>query len=262
MVFGWERRFSARIEGGMRRRSRRGPNTSESTGKIGQELPSNQPAPLVPLYPDDVPAAPATQPGTQRTHEARHGAQARQPGPQHGQHHVTLGCLSCGVWLGRSNCRHLRLGFHLQTARSGRLIPLGPGLLRLRAVLAMLRTGVPVLCAVPGFMGPLRAGLSGPSSRHIVRIQRHQRSLLIRWEFLTDLACGFRCIRAASRASSHGAFNPCRNPCHQPEYHTRQGRCKLCVHRHIQFHRGSFILMVGDRVRGPVAHFISHDRPG
>ena len=40
----------------MRRRSRRAPNTSESTGKIGQELPSNQPAPLVPFYPDDTPA--------------------------------------------------------------------------------------------------------------------------------------------------------------------------------------------------------------
>jgi predicted kinase len=39
----------------MRRRSRRAPNNSESTGKIGQELPSNQPAPLVPLYPDDGP---------------------------------------------------------------------------------------------------------------------------------------------------------------------------------------------------------------
>ena len=38
----------------MRRRSRRTPNTSESTGKIGQELPSNQPAPLVPLYPDEA----------------------------------------------------------------------------------------------------------------------------------------------------------------------------------------------------------------
>jgi predicted kinase len=35
----------------MRRRSRRAPNTSESTGKIGQELPQNQPAPLVPQYP-------------------------------------------------------------------------------------------------------------------------------------------------------------------------------------------------------------------
>jgi len=37
----------------MRRRSRHTPNLSESTGKIGQELPSNQPAPLVPHYPDD-----------------------------------------------------------------------------------------------------------------------------------------------------------------------------------------------------------------
>ena len=38
----------------MRRRSRRAPNLSESTGKIGQEVPSNQPAPLVPHYPDDA----------------------------------------------------------------------------------------------------------------------------------------------------------------------------------------------------------------
>ncbi len=44
----------------MRRRSKRSPNLSESTGKIGQELPSNQPAPLVPFYPDD--AAPAAAP--------------------------------------------------------------------------------------------------------------------------------------------------------------------------------------------------------
>ena len=43
----------------MRRRSRRNPNTSESTGKIGQELPSNQLAPLVPFYPDDPPSTPA-----------------------------------------------------------------------------------------------------------------------------------------------------------------------------------------------------------
>ena len=47
----------------MRRRSRRAPNTSESTGKIGQELPSNQLAPLVPFYPDEAPAAkPAEKP--------------------------------------------------------------------------------------------------------------------------------------------------------------------------------------------------------
>jgi predicted kinase len=36
----------------MRRRPRRGPNESESTGKSGQELPANQPAPLKPAYPE------------------------------------------------------------------------------------------------------------------------------------------------------------------------------------------------------------------
>ena len=39
----------------MRRRSKREPNTSESTGKIGHELPANQPRPLVPTYPEDLP---------------------------------------------------------------------------------------------------------------------------------------------------------------------------------------------------------------
>ncbi len=34
----------------MRRRTKRGPNNSESTGKIGQELPQDQPAPLQPSY--------------------------------------------------------------------------------------------------------------------------------------------------------------------------------------------------------------------
>jgi predicted kinase len=42
----------------MRRRPRRGPNESESTGKSGQELPSNQPAPLRPSYPEALPARP------------------------------------------------------------------------------------------------------------------------------------------------------------------------------------------------------------
>ncbi len=51
----------------MRRRPRRGPNNSESTGKSGQELPANQPAPLRPSYPDRTPAEaaenePAAQP--------------------------------------------------------------------------------------------------------------------------------------------------------------------------------------------------------
>jgi predicted kinase len=44
----------------MRRRSKREPNNTESTGKIGHELPTNQPRPLVPNYPDDLPrSAPA-----------------------------------------------------------------------------------------------------------------------------------------------------------------------------------------------------------
>ncbi len=42
----------------MRRRSRRGPNESESTGKSGQELPSGQQAPLRPSYPEPVAAKP------------------------------------------------------------------------------------------------------------------------------------------------------------------------------------------------------------
>ncbi|MGH9598835.1 MAG: AAA family ATPase [Terracidiphilus sp.] len=62
----------------MRRRSRRAPNTSESTGKIGQELPSNQPAPLVPSYLD---AASPARPQTHRPHDARPAAPARQPKP-------------------------------------------------------------------------------------------------------------------------------------------------------------------------------------
>jgi len=46
----------------MRRRSRRGPNNSESTGKSGQELPQDQPAPLRPTYPEPVTAAREVQP--------------------------------------------------------------------------------------------------------------------------------------------------------------------------------------------------------
>src|SRR5260370_1268588 len=46
----------------MRRRSRRAPNLSESTGKIGQELPADQPAPLVPSYLDPEPAPGREQP--------------------------------------------------------------------------------------------------------------------------------------------------------------------------------------------------------
>ena len=47
----------------MRRRSKRAPNLSEQTGKIGQELPVNQPAPLQPNYASgDYPAPATTQP--------------------------------------------------------------------------------------------------------------------------------------------------------------------------------------------------------
>jgi predicted kinase len=56
----------------MRRRSKRTPNTSESTGKIGQEVPTNQLRPLVPLYPDEQPALVAqTPPRSAQTHPAQ-----------------------------------------------------------------------------------------------------------------------------------------------------------------------------------------------
>jgi len=67
----------------MRRRSRRAPNTSESTGKIGQEIPTNQPAPLVPQYPDEAPAQAPSRPEraqTQRQQPQRQ--QAQRPAPR------------------------------------------------------------------------------------------------------------------------------------------------------------------------------------
>jgi len=69
----------------MRRRSRRAPNTSESTGKIGHEIPQNQPAPLVPQYPyegarERQPAAARQTPTPeQRVSEPRQGGPPRQP---------------------------------------------------------------------------------------------------------------------------------------------------------------------------------------
>jgi predicted kinase len=68
----------------MRRRSRRAPNLSESTGKIGQELPQNQPAPLVPSYGDQPPVSreSAPQQETHRHRDERHGTQSRPPRPQ------------------------------------------------------------------------------------------------------------------------------------------------------------------------------------
>jgi len=45
----------------MRRRNRRGPNESESTGKSGQELPQGQQAPLRPNYPEPIAPKPTTE---------------------------------------------------------------------------------------------------------------------------------------------------------------------------------------------------------
>jgi predicted kinase len=73
----------------MRRRSKRGPNTSESTGKIGQELPPNQPAPLQPSYSggkapagaegEDEPETVAPEPEARAPKAARSRAAAPRP---------------------------------------------------------------------------------------------------------------------------------------------------------------------------------------
>src|SRR5216683_3161910 len=61
----------------MKRRPRRGPNDSESTGKSGQELPANQPAPLRPTYPEAAPARAAeTVPSAAGKHRAEPVADA------------------------------------------------------------------------------------------------------------------------------------------------------------------------------------------
>ena len=65
----------------MRRRSRRAPNLSESTGKIGQEVPQNQPAPLVPSYAGDARATPAAGPQPSQR-EAVREAVRRPPEPR------------------------------------------------------------------------------------------------------------------------------------------------------------------------------------
>jgi len=57
----------------MRRRSKRGPNNSESTGKIGQEIPQDQPAPLQPSYPGPHPTQTAAKPSAAQ--EAEHSTE-------------------------------------------------------------------------------------------------------------------------------------------------------------------------------------------
>lgn len=68
----------------MRRRSRRGPNESESTGKSGQELPANQPAPLRPAYPEPAPIQfePADSPVTESTASVPEQEAAAAPEPK------------------------------------------------------------------------------------------------------------------------------------------------------------------------------------
>jgi predicted kinase len=77
----------------MRRRSRRRPNLSESTGRIGQELPPNQPRPLVPSYsdeafaadgPDEAPAKPSAPAAASGRHRAQsdHRRQFADPANQ------------------------------------------------------------------------------------------------------------------------------------------------------------------------------------
>ncbi|HEX4156197.1 MAG TPA: AAA family ATPase [Acidobacteriaceae bacterium] len=70
----------------MRRRSKRGPNESESTGKIGQELPTNQPAPLRPAYPEapnNKSEAESQAQGRREAHEQQpHAAEQEQHAPE------------------------------------------------------------------------------------------------------------------------------------------------------------------------------------
>jgi predicted kinase len=68
----------------MRRRSRRAPNESESTGKIGQELPADQPAPLRPAYPEPIPASPAAAAESEPEPQPEWAAEARDTGPDDG----------------------------------------------------------------------------------------------------------------------------------------------------------------------------------
>ena len=64
----------------MRRRSKRGPNNSEATGKSGQEIPQDQPAALRPSYPEAVRRAePVTEPA-ELPAEAEEAEGAPEPG--------------------------------------------------------------------------------------------------------------------------------------------------------------------------------------
>jgi predicted kinase len=62
----------------MRRRSKRTPNLSEQTGKIGQELPTNQPAPLQPNYASAEYPPSAAQPSPAKAAESKAIGRAKE----------------------------------------------------------------------------------------------------------------------------------------------------------------------------------------
>jgi predicted kinase len=62
----------------MRRRSKRAPNLSEQTGKIGQELPTNQPAPLQPNYASAEYPPSAPQPSPAKAAESKAIGRAKE----------------------------------------------------------------------------------------------------------------------------------------------------------------------------------------
>ena len=63
----------------MRRRSKRAPNLSEQTGRIGQELPANQPAPLQPNYASGDYGGSASRPTQEKPPEAKTSDQGKEP---------------------------------------------------------------------------------------------------------------------------------------------------------------------------------------
>jgi predicted kinase len=65
----------------MRRRSKRAPNISEQTGKIGQELPANQPAPLQPNYASDDYVPSAAQPSQTSSRDVKTSGSVKERSP-------------------------------------------------------------------------------------------------------------------------------------------------------------------------------------
>ena len=72
----------------MRRRSKREPNNTESTGKIGHELPTNQPRPLVPNYPDELPRQESPRPAPAARSVAPPAPAATTVSRPHGHRHA------------------------------------------------------------------------------------------------------------------------------------------------------------------------------